>query len=85
MIGIKNCKDSSITLGQCKGTFRQQFSKKLIDEYSNITGLKNEQGELYWKGEEAYKTEKAEDFFYTAYDLIKNSQSDYITEFFIKF
>ena len=65
--------------------FKSQFSKKLIEDHASVTGLRNQCNEPYWRGEDAYKIETAEDLFYTSYELIKSSKSDYIGEFFIKY
>ena len=70
-IGIQNCSSSAQTLGRCKDSFKSQFSYKLIDEHSSVTGRNNEYGEPYWRGEDAYRIEKAEDLFYASYELIK--------------
>ena len=65
-IGIKNCTDSAETYDKCKQIFRLHFSRELIEKYANVVGLKNEDGEDYWRGEAVYKRVTGEDFFYTS-------------------
>ena len=83
-IDIKHCLSSSEKTGKCKETFRDVFSKALVEQYAHIVGCKNKHDEFYWRGDEAYKETRGEDYFYTAYEMIRHSKSDYIGDFFIK-
>ena len=73
-IGLENCVKSAKRSGQCKDLFRINFSEQLVQKYAQSVGIYNEYGDRYWRGKEAYARVTAEDYFYTAFNLSKNSK-----------